>query len=335
VPARIKAKMRGALGFSNLSLNLDFEGLNPKKSLPNAGSIAAARILDAPTSGQMVLVYAKSTGFQEARAQMDAKQGTLKFGQKPLSIEKAHIKAVYDQKTKTIGFEGLSIDYAMLSADLTGSVKINEAVFKSSQLVEPLSFDFDLKAQSLKGRLAQDFAPQTITDATLDGRYIPSKALLRIDNLTAQLGKTPLKSSVSLMVDDQNRVGAEIQASLKGQILKDEVFAFWPETLAPILRTTLINRVRDGIFSNAQFSMKAPPGHFSPQLIEDEDIKLTFDYADTVVNIADKLPPITKAKGSGRLTGRAFHLTMDSGQVEAIPLGKGGLRLLIFAVPMP
>lgn len=332
-PAQIKGKLLGELGFSKFNLNLNFDGLNPKKTLPSIGAVAPARILDAPTSGNMVLSYVKGVGFKEAKAQFDADKGTLKFGQKPLAIEKAHIKAAYDSKTKIIGIEGLSIDYAMLSADLTGTVKINEPVRKLSIITEPLSFDFDLSAKTLKGRLAQDFAAQTITDALLKGRYIPSQSMLRIDSLTAQLGKTPLQSSVLLHVDEQNRVGAEVQARLKGQILKEEVFAFWPETLAPILRGTLINRVQNGVFSNAQFRMKAPPGHFSPEMIEDEDLKLTFDYDDTVVVIADKLPPVTKARGTGQLTGRAFKLSMETGQLGPLPLKNGGLEVADFRHP--
>ncbi|MGA9657740.1 MAG: DUF3971 domain-containing protein, partial [Asticcacaulis sp.] len=322
VPATLEAQANGTIGLGTAGVSANIRNLRPDRVFPSVGMTRYLAGIAAPVNGLARITYSKKKGFEGASVDLRAAEGRIEIGDFKQAFKEAHIKASYTSATRTALFQTLRIKSPFLDSDLNGTVHITPADKKTQR---DLTIGFDMTSPRLTGRLAKDFAAQTLTHAHVKGNYIPHQRRLIVTDGRARLNNADLTTKGMVYTDEQGRLGADLTARLDGRFGKDDVFAFWPESLSPNTRGNLIERIRGGDFANANFVLKAQPGHF--EHLENEDLRLDFDFSDLTLSIEKRLQNATELRGHGILLGNSFAMDVDGGRLVDVQLTRGGLSV--------
>ncbi len=320
--ARLLAAAQGKVGLSQAQISANIDHFNPARVFPSIGPTRPLSTVDAQVDGTARVNYSKDTGFDGAAIDLAMGAGHADFGHNRQAFDGARVKATYDARTRTIAFGKLQVKAHLIDTDLKGAVHITPENVKTHQ---DLSLDFDVYGPRVTGMLADDFAPQTLTDAHYRGSYTPARRSLRFASATGKLNGAPLTAQGLVFTDDKGQLGADLTANINGRFTKDEVFAFWPQDLAGPLREDLIARIKGGDFANARYVMKVKPGDFAH--LSNDNLRLDFDFQNATLGIEKRMADATNLKGHGRLEGASFYMDVSQGRLVNVDLDKGGIEV--------
>lgn len=308
-------------------LDVDIKDLVPSDIFPSVGVTRPLSRLEATVNGTGHLSYSTAKGIEKASLNISAGQGNYDFGTNRQPFEAIEARADYLPEKKAINFSTFRLQTHHLDTDLKGTVLL-EPEDKATDAPYRIAFDFH--GPRISGHLAEDFPAQTLRDVHFIGAYIPERQRLEIKSGRGLLNKAPLHTAGFVYTDDKGQVGAELKARVSGQFAKEQVFAFWPETLTSVLRADLIRRIEGGVYSNARFTLKAPPGSLRSNGLKDEHLDLTFDYADMALLVHDDLPKAQGVRGQGHLRGNSFDLSIAGGELGGLPVKDGRVSVESF-----
>ncbi len=325
--AVIKGDAHGAVGLGTATISADVHNLIPAAVFPASGATAFLARVDAPLDGVARIDYGANKGFDNTWLDLRADAGHVDFGHSRQDFDGAFVRASYVSATHTIAFNTFQLKAHLIDTDLSGKVVITPEDVKAKR---DLSLAYDFSGPRVTGRLADDFDPQTLTQAHLKGSYVPRLHRLTYDTLTGLLDGTPFESQGVVYTNDKGQLGADLTARIKGHFSKDEVFAFWPQHLSPITRGDLIKRIHGGDYQNADFVLKAPPGAFEPDQLQNDELRLDFDFSNLGLSIERRMQDASGLKGHGTLLGNGFSMAVTGGRLVDVALTKGALDVPSF-----
>ena len=324
--AQLLATAQGKVGLSQAQVTANIQHLNPAHVFPSIGPTQPLSTVDADVNGMARVDYSTQAGFDGGAIDLTVGPGHAGFGHNAQAFDGAKLTATYDAKTRTIAFSRLQMKARLIDADLKGAVHISpETASGDARTHRDLSLDFDVYGPRVTGMLADDFAPQTLTDAHYRGSYIPAQRALHFASATGKINGAPLAAQGVVYTDAQGQLGADLTANIKGRFTKDEVFAFWPQDLSHPLRDDLIKRIKSGDFANANYVMKVKPGDFGH--LNNDNLRLDFDFQNATIGIEKRMADATQLRGHGRLEGASFQMDVSSGRLVNVELDKGGLSV--------
>lgn len=328
--ATLKAHANAAVGLKTAFINANVGQLNPARVFPSVGPTRFLAMLDAPVDGLARIDYALGPGFQGAWLDLNAGAGHISIGGRRQDFNEARIKATYASAKHTAVFQTFRVKSHLIDTDLSGTVRLEAPDEKTKR---DFTVRYDFSGPRVTGRLADDFAEQTLTQAHFRGAYVPDRHRLIIDSGSGKMNGAALQTQGLLYTNDKGQLGADLTATLKGDFSKSEIFAFWPEDMAPNTRHSLIERIVAGDFSNADFVLKAPPGHFAKDQMQDADLRLDFDYRAAEIAIEDRMKHATQLQGHGILLGNSFSMVANTGQLGEVALDHGTIDIADFHNP--
>jgi hypothetical protein len=325
--SHIDLNAKATTDLKDLGLSAVIYNFDPSQVLPKVGFNQVLGQFAASVTGRADVKYNATDGLISADIDMKAAKGGYDFGTTRHDFNQLTIEAHYIPDNKSFKFDRLIIDSSMIDAHLYGYAK---PLPQSQAKPTSLAFDFDFRGPRVTGQLAKDFQPQTLTDVHIIGSYLPQARRLIIHKGKGILGTTPVETQGVVYTDEKGRLGADLTAAIKGDFSKETVFVFWPEPLSPFTRSLLIDRIRGGIFSNARFVFKAPPGHINTEDLTNEDLRLDFDYRDMRMSFDQRLKDAYNLKGHGILMGNRFDMSLSSGRLVNVDLTFGQLSVPSF-----
>ncbi len=110
------------------------------------------------------------------------------------------------------------------------------------------------------------------------------------------------------------------------------VVKLWPAPVAMGARDWIHDYVDTGVIPSADFEMDVPAGYLGTGPLQNEMLTLAFQFEGGTAHYIPGLTPLTGARGTGKLSGNRFDLTLAGGQVGAIK-ATGGSILMPRLVP--
>ncbi|MFT3997841.1 MAG: DUF3971 domain-containing protein, partial [Asticcacaulis sp.] len=322
--ARLVLDGEAQTGLKTAKLSAEIKDLVPSQIFPSVGSTLALSRFRAAVSGRGQLSYSAQKGLESAFVDISAGQGRYDFGRSGPDFDALSIKADYLPQKRTVRFSSFKLKSFFLDTDLAGSVYITPEEAKTDR---KMAVHFDFTGPRVSGKLADDFPTQTLTNVHFRGAFTPDLHQLDIVSGKALLVDAPLTTKGRLYTDDKGQLGADLTARIDGDFRKEVVFAFWPENLTPITRADLIRRIQGGVYSDADFVLKTPPGHFRDGQLRNEDLKLTFRFRDMGLVVDHRMQNATGLYGTGLLEGARFNLTLNGGRLVDVPLTGGSVSV--------
>lgn len=322
--ASLMLDARAQTDLRTAEVQAEIRDLIPSQIFPSAGALKGLSHFRAAINGRGNLKYAARTGIERAFLDISAGKGSYDFGKSAQAFDALRLKAEYVPKTRTVRFTTFRLDSRYIDTDLSGRVFMTPEDLKRDR---KMAVHFDFAGPRVTGQLADDFPAQTLTEVHFKGTYTPDLRQLDIESGKALLVDAPLTTKGRLYTDDKGQLGADLTARIDGDFRKEVVFAFWPENLTPITRGDLIRRIKGGTYSNADFVLKAAPGHFRDGNLEKADLRLTFGFRDMGLSVDSRLQDATGLYGTGLLQGTSFDLSLRGGHLVEVPLTGGGVSV--------
>lgn len=325
--AFLNAKAASKIRLEQAQLDAEIKNMVPADIFPSVGLTRPLSALDARVDGAGHITYSAANGIEKASLDITAGEGSYDFGTTRQPFESIVASADYLPAQKAMDFSAFRLKTRHIDTDLRGTVRLEP---ENHNTGTPYRVAFDFTGPRVSGHLAEDFPVQTLSDVHFIGAFIPEQRRLEILSGRGRLKDAPLRTRGTVYTDAEGRIGADLTAQIEGDFGKDMVFAFWPEDLTPILRKDLIGRIGGGVYSNADFVLKAPPGSLRTGGLSDEHMTLSFDYADMSLKVHDHLPTAEKLHGKGLLRGNSFDLSIDGGRMGLLPVTGGELTVESF-----
>jgi len=264
-----------------------------------------------PTEADVSADYSRQSGVDQIAFHAGMGEGRVPFAG-GLDVQGLDVTATYLAQD-----DSLRID---ATGDKVGPASGSASLTLRNILQGEQSHSFELTSDDLKLDFTPRFeAPLELTGLIASGEVaIGTKQIEGLDlkfrngetgfHLTGSIGATPERQ------EGEPPILASLVLDTEGSVSKDTVLAFWPVGLGEGGRSFARDRVEAGAIRDVKGHIDLQRDSFGKSgYLRDGDLELTFRAEDAYVKFLSDLPPVEKGRGSGRLTGNSFRVTLDSG----------------------
>lgn len=199
--------------------------------------------------------------------------------------------------------------------------------------VDRLGFDLTAAAGALRlpdvGLPELRFASLRAVGQAADGLATATLEELQIDlgdGFTARLTAAMSRTDAGL--------GLRASGDFAG-LKVDDLDIYWPPDFEDKARTWVTRNIADGVVNRGHVEIDIRPGELDAEAKRPEMVVLDFDFTGVSATYWSRLPAMTDAIGSARLTMTNFDLTLAEGRVGELALTRGRLGIADLGVKTP
>jgi hypothetical protein len=312
--ARIEGHARGTVGLKALTTNATLSDFLPARIFPAVSVTKPLSVLDAPVSLRAHLDYAADGGVTAADITGEAGAGALRLGPIVQRLDGGALVTRYDPASKQVVVQTARLLAERTRLDVTGRAWLVPEKGRS-----PARLEYRLVSPESYLTLAPSAPSQHLTDLTLAGAFVPETGRLETD-LKVRLGDAPvaLKALAWRGANRRASWGLKADMTIGGAIGMPQVYAFWPQQIAPRARAWLVPRLHSARVTGASLHADIPPGQIDKRRLANDMLRIAFRFTDGAVTAAPGLPGVEQAAGYAVAQGNRLDLTMTSGRVQKL-----------------
>ncbi|MDF1767334.1 AsmA-like C-terminal region-containing protein [Maricaulis sp.] len=322
--APVSLRLRAGNNLESLLLEARFEGLSPAGILPDSGPAASLRALDAPINLNLVVDATRDSGIRTASMQMDVGQGQILVDGQTHAFEGANLYASFDPVEAVMTLHSGRVRSDLFAASVEG--RLTEIGRYDGVLPTRARFELAIGEGFIDMGPVFERAPQwELLAASGDVRL--DEFALTLDRLDVVVDTIRAELSGGLQLqqgEDGNWLpNLQLAGPIAGDIQPQTVLAYWPVELADGAREWVSEGILGGRFYNARFDLDLPAAAIEAGRMDNDRMRLSFDFEDAHVRYISTMTPITEGRGSAVLHGNAFEVAMESGMIGDIALSEG------------
>ncbi|KQV34310.1 MULTISPECIES: DUF3971 domain-containing protein [unclassified Rhizobium] len=260
-----------------------------------------------------------------------SEDGTFEAGGLSSSLKSSELNLSYDFGRGSIEVLPSIVRVGRSSFPFSGAVidldKINNDPRKG--------FALDLLVRAASSAPVDVSDPPLIFDAKARGQFLSETHELLFDQLKVASGQGSVAGSLSVRF---GKTSPQISfAALSDELQPAAVKQLWPWWVAKTARKWVVANIFGGTVTNGRIEVFLPEGRIAenigPLHLNDQELTIGFDIADTRVNLPGDIPPLRDAAGTFRLKGQDLDVDLKAG---AAYFGSGRTVTLTggdFAIP--
>lgn len=294
------------------------------------GMWAHAGAFDLPLDVELVLDASRAGGLRAVELTLDAGEGVLRGTGEALAISAAHVSASLDADAGELELRRLTFLSDRLRLAAAG--QFTDFSGYDSALPSRARFELELAegALELPGVLPGEVA---WSGAAFGGRLDTRALEIIIETARAELLGIEAQFSGRLALDDTEdgrRPAIRIEGGADGIVRKDAVLALWPVDFALGGRDWVEANVLAGEARNLRAAVDIPAEAFVAGMLADEDLSVTFDYANATARYISTMTPLTGLSGSAELRGNSLSLAGQAGRIGELVIDTVSVEILQF-----
>lgn len=194
---------------------------------------------------------------------------------------------------------------------------------------------FDLTAAAGELRLPDIGLPRLrIAALRATGQAADNFATATLDELVVDFGRGFTARLAGSMSRAEAGLGLRASGSFAG-LNVDDLATYWPPDFEDTARSWVTTNIADGVINNGQIEIDIRPGELDAASTRSDMVVLAFDFTGVSATYWDRLPTMTDAIGSGRLSMTNFDLALTEGRVGALTLTRGRLGITDLGIKTP
>ncbi|MEM1150277.1 MAG: AsmA-like C-terminal region-containing protein, partial [Pseudomonadota bacterium] len=310
LPDKIAVGMDSFAGFSTLDVSFQVEGWSLSELASRVG-ISEERMSGLPASMTLSFQANHEAGLSTVSLQADAQSGAVLIGDRTVPVTRIDGVANYDTGSDTLDFAFATLDAGIVRGAVNGS--LGGAIFGTGD--RPLS----LRAPALGVDLRPFFERAwSLQGVEVDTRITSDLDTLRIDRARFRTGDATLSAAGNIsrnLEPEANELpfSLNLAAEMSGEASTRTVLDFWPVRLGEGARRFALRNIEAGVLTGAQASITLAPNSMQQGHIRDGDLSVDFSVRDADVRFVSDIAPVTRASGTGRLTGNSFSVDLSRG----------------------
>ena len=314
-PWRLTAHASEGSKSTSIPLDVTFESLVPRRTLPVLAGYRALEGLDMPIDGHAQLELGTDGVVRQAQLELVARPGAVYLAWldgTPLPVERGRLAMRFDGETRRLEIAPSEL------ATRDGRIVLAGAVVPDDTPGAAAGWRFDIA--STGGHLEspdRSAPPLAITRLTARGKAITGTGEVELSELALKAGAAEVTLSA--------RIGAE--ASLEGRIGAMSIAdlkSIWPAAVAPRARSFALQALSKGMLKGGTFRIAtARDADVAARKAGDRRLSVALEGADFEVAIRPELPPLEIPRALLHVEGNALELTVPDASIAA----SGGRRI--------
>jgi hypothetical protein len=301
------------------ALSAEFQQITLADLFPELAAATSEVTADIPLFARATAHFAADGSIEEASTQLNVGAGTITFGEQheKMLLDEASLKIRWDIPNNTVVIDPSPIVFGDTHGTVTGWIKPDGKAGSRH-------YTFDIES---KGAV---IAPPDSTEGPLVADRIGIAGKLDLPNNLLVLDDASLVTPVgSVAAAGSIGIGGPSpMVSLEATFSPMEASALkqiWAPFIAWGARHWVLQHVNDGKLTAGRFDANLPVSFIfarNKPPITDENLRLDIDFEDGEFTSYGELPPVKHAYGSAVLSGSAFKVSLDKGEVAT---SAGGL----------
>lgn len=285
------------------------------------GELKADILLQAAFDGENV---------QRLSASLETKSGEVRYGDRVIRLGRNDLTVLYDVAGDAFEIDGRELDANFLKGAVL--IRFPEA---EGWLTGPLTMSHAVEV--ISPRLSLDFRPMfpslwSFDSARVEGEVDLKNLLFRFDKAAVKVDNATANASGEIYLADKQApkdlpFGLRLTASTNSIVKPEQVLLFWPVKLGHSARKWVVENVKFGELSEAEFRMDLKPDSLRDDVFDNEELQLEFSFKNAEVGFLSDLPPVKKGVGRGRLEGNRFSLDVESGEFSNWQISSGLVQI--------
>lgn len=298
----------------------------PLADLAQRFGVGDGRFEGLPSDVELSIDLTRDEGVEHIVFSADSGAGKIPRGDGVMDVADLTLTATYAASTDVLTVEAQSSDAGPMAG--AAMLTLKEALKGSGYR------DFDFVTDDFTLDFTPTFEePMAFSDAALSGQIaLETRALREVDGhftlkgLKFDVGGA-LQPTPDRQPSDVPFIG-NLNLAAHGDVSKEVVLSLWPVTLGDGGRRYVADKIKNVVASNVKAELSLARDSFAQGFLRDEDLSVTFDVREGVVNILHDLPNVTGASGTAKLTGNGIRIVVTEG-------GFGGWNVSEGAVDFP
>ena len=299
---------------SDFDIRLRTAEFYPAKLLSSEGRFSVIGALDAPVE-LIADIKATDLGLNVAEVDFFAGKGRIKAGETWRGFNVAKFKVSYDAASESLRLSDLNIDSEFVALKGSASLR-NFGDPKAGFFNKPVSFDADLKPVMLD---LGDRFPQKVrfVSAAAKGKYDSRDKRLSLANVKANFGDYAgdFKGNIGFGEDGKILKDITLNGNLSGNIVPQTILNFWPFDFALGARDWIKRSLLAADIPRIDVDLSFDEENFDTGVLDNEDLRVSFDYFNSNVKYISTMTPLDGASGSAIMEGNRFELFANEGRI--------------------
>ncbi|WP_084419135.1 YhdP family protein [Henriciella litoralis] len=323
LPGDVEASLSLPGTFDELNFNIQIDNWSVGDLAKRLG-IIEGRLEGFPADIGVGLQYRPSNGIERISLKADAERGNVRLGTNKVQIDDLEFDVAYDPESDTVTINSLDFASAHASGKWTGSAR---GLTEDSGQVA-----FDLSSKETRLDFTPYFVDAWDVDAIdLEGDLDVPSGVMDVSSYDVTIAGTDLSGTAKIELVDAPKAGQLpmnllVEGETSGDVSKETVLRFWPETLGADARIFARDKINDGTVTAASYKIDLKPDSVGRDRMRDEDIEVRFVVAGASVKFMDQLPPVSNASGSARLSGNGLFVQLNEGTYGEWQLSEGSVQ---------
>ncbi len=251
----------------------------------------------------------RADGIQRIDISMERAEGTLSLPFADETLSALALDASYLIEADTVAINTLTVETDRLGGVFTGKFE--------NVLSETEARRVELASDELRLDLSGIF-PQAwrFDDFEFSADLSDDFTIITFDHAQARIDGATVHAAGELdwlveHAEGEIPFSLDATAEVVGEVQIETVLAFWPEQLGARTRQFVVDRIQQGVGTEASASARLRPDSLAEGFLRDTDLLVNFSFKDGLVQFMSDLPLARDAVGTGRLTGNSFSVTAN------------------------
>lgn len=310
--------------FDRLAVDFSLAGWTLSELAVRMG-VSEDRMTGLPAQLTLGFEATREDGLTRVEARGEAGAGAIQIAGRPVAVTRIDGEASYDTTGDTLDFAFETLDAGILLGEVRGSLQ--QAVFGEGE--RPVT----LRAPRLRVDATPVFErPWQLSNVEIEAHLRPDLHGMTLDRASLNTGGAHLQGRGHLLRNLQPAEGElpfsmDLVAEMTGETGSRTVLDFWPVDLGGGARRFVEQNVKAGTLTGATARLDLSPTSMSRGYLDDEALTVDFTVRDAEVWFLSDVPPVSRAFGSGQLTGNSFSTRISRGAWSSWALESGSVSI--------
>ncbi len=324
-PAAISLSASGPITLDSLRAEVFLNNARPAFLASKGGKWAGLKAVNAPVDGYAHIRFGPNLELNHLRVEATSGTGILTINQIDSDFSYSNIEAEYDPATGQIDLKNLEVESERLAGVLSGNLRPVSGHFS---LKEPVNIAFATEIKKARFNPGSLFPkPLNIKSARFKGLLDMGEGLLQVQDGRIETEDFTTRLNADVSAGKAGLTALRLSGVVNEAITPQILLSYWPENYSQKARLWVKDRALGGTLAAISYKVALDEKDLAGGILPNDHLDVRFAVNNAKLKYIMTMPPMTAAKGTGRLQGNQFDIRLEHAKIETVTVTGGEVHI--------